>query len=80
MSQYIDFKSNEVLLTWVEKIYFIGKVSYLLRQNKYISCDKKTKSVTMPKFTSQILLLFSKVLHILEKLLLKNFTGLKVVS
>ena len=43
MSQYIDFKSNEVLLTWVEKIYFIGKVSYLLRQNKYISCDKKTK-------------------------------------
>ena len=36
--------------------------------------------VTMPKFTSQILLLFSKVLHILEKLLLKNFTGLKVVS
>ncbi len=27
MSQYIDFKSNEVLLTWVEKIYFIGKVS-----------------------------------------------------
>ena len=34
----------------------------------------------MPKFTSQILLLFSKVLHILEKLLLKNFTGLKVVS
>ena len=37
-------------------------------------------SLTMPKFTSQILLLFSKVLHILEKLLLKNFTGLKVVS
>lgn len=36
--------------------------------------------LTMPKFTSQILLLFSKVLHILEKLLLKNFTGLKVVS
>ena len=32
----------------------------------------------MPKFTSQILLLFSKVLHILEKLLLKNFTGLKL--
>ena len=38
------------------------------------------KVLTMPKFTSQILLLFSKVLHILEKLLLKNFTGLKVVS
>ncbi len=37
-------------------------------------------TVTMPKFTSQILLLFSKVLHILENLLLKNFTGLKVVS
>ena len=34
--------------------------------------------LTMPKFTSQILLLFSKVLHILENLLLKNFTGLKV--
>lgn len=34
--------------------------------------------MTMPKFTSQILLLFSKVLHILENLLLKNFTGLKV--
>lgn len=30
MPQYIDFKSNEVLLTWVEKIYFIGKASYLL--------------------------------------------------
>ena len=38
------------------------------------------KYLTMPKFTSQILLLFSKVLHILENLLLKNFTGLKVVS
>lgn len=36
--------------------------------------------MTMPKFTSQILLLYSKVLHILENLLLKNFTGLKVVS
>ena len=35
--------------------------------------------MTMPKFTSQILLLFAKVLHILEHLLLKNFTGLKVV-
>ena len=34
--------------------------------------------MTMPKFTSQILLLYSKVLHILENLLLKNFTGLKV--
>ena len=40
----------------------------------------KSKALTMPKFTSQILLLFSKVLHILENLLLKNFTGLKVVS
>ena len=47
-----------------EDIYFIDKVS----------------TMTMPKFTSQILLLFSKVLHILENLLLKNFTGLKVVS
>ena len=37
-------------------------------------------TMTMPKFTSQILLLYSKVLHILENLLLKNFTGLKVVS
>ena len=34
----------------------------------------------MPKFTSQILLLFSNLLNILDKLLLKNFTGLKVVS
>ena len=35
----------------------------------------------MPKFTSQILLLFSKVLH-LRTFLLKNFSksGLKVVS
>jgi len=42
--------------------------------------DILAEDMTMPKFTSQILLLFSKVLHILEKLLLKNFTGLKVVS
>ncbi len=48
-----------------ESIDLIGQFSELL---------------TMPKFTSQILLLFSKVLHILENLLLKNFTGLKVVS
>lgn len=46
---------------------------YILWYLKYIC-------LTMPKFTSQILLLFSKVLHILENLLLKNFTGLKVVS
>lgn len=60
----------------------------------YIIYDKRVNSIenivyainrmkiglTMPKFTSQILLLFSKVLHILENLLLKNFTGLKVVS
>ena len=46
-----------------------------------ISSQKRpVERLTMPKFTSQILLLFSKVLHILEKLLLKNFTGLKVVS
>lgn len=31
--------------------------------------------LTMPKFTSQILLLFSKVLHILENLLLKTSQG-----
>ena len=44
------------------------------------SLSEESHKMTMPKFTSQILLLFSKVLHILEKLLLKNFTGLKVVS
>ena len=32
------------------------------------------------KDVPEIDLLFSKVLHILENLLLKNFTGLKVVS
>ena len=47
---------------------------------KVISSGSNLPTLTMPKFTSQILLLFSKVLHILEKLLLKNFTGLKVVS
>ena len=36
--------------------------------------------LTMPKFTSQILLLFSTILHILGKLFLKDFTRLKVVS
>ena len=46
---------------------------------KIVIINLKCMSVlTMPKFTSQILLLFSKVLHILENLLLKNFTGLKV--
>ena len=44
------------------------------------SRENEQSTLTMPKFTSQILLLFSKVLHILENLLLKNFTGLKVVS
>ena len=48
--------------------------------SKYIFSPKRLLKLTMPKFTSQILLLFSKVLHILENLLLKNFTGLKVVS
>ena len=52
-------------------------MSFLLLFNIYCL---SIGTVTMPKFTSQILLLFSKVLHILEKLLLKNFTGLKVVS
>ena len=37
-------------------------------------------TLTMPKFTSQILLLFSTILHILGKLFLKDFTRLKVVS
>lgn len=46
----------------------------------YFDCWVLVEQLTMPKFTSQILLLFSKVLHILENLLLKNFTGLKVVS
>ena len=55
----------EDILHWPSNIYCVSDVSMYL---------------TMPKFTSQILLLFSKVLHILEKLLLKNFTGLKVVS
>ena len=55
----------------VDPVYFNVFVLYILF---------KVMLLTMPKFTSQILLLFSKVLHILEKLLLKNFTGLKVVS
>uniref|UniRef100_UPI00356AC042 RloB domain-containing protein n=1 Tax=Parabacteroides sp. D26 TaxID=658662 RepID=UPI00356AC042 len=52
--------------------------SYLNKQYDYIVClfdmDKlyqyPSEMLTMPKFTSQILLLFSKVLHILENLLL----------
>lgn len=52
------------------------------RKQDYDICPSThpKRTLTMPKFTSQILLLFSKVLHILENLLLKNFTGLKVVS
>ena len=50
------------------------------RASKYSNYINGEYELTMPKFTSQILLLFSKVLHILENLLLKNFTGLKVVS
>ena len=53
-------------------------ISYARR--RYTSSGIEVYLLTMPKFTSQILLLFSKVLHILENLLLKNFTGLKVVS
>ena len=49
-------------------------------RSKVITLLHEINGMTMPKFTSQILLLFSKVLHILENLLLKNFTGLKVVS
>ena len=78
---------------WIKKpvlsiyTYFADEV-YILCHLKYIFFEKGSYTViiysfailTMPKFTSQILLLFSKVLHILEKLLLKNFTGLKVVS
>ena len=63
-----------------EDIYF-HPVSYVCRSGGFIVTDNQASfEVTMPKFTSQILLLFSKVLHILENLLLKNFTGLKVVS
>ena len=53
---------------------------HIARQIQIIRNFSNAISLTMPKFTSQILLLFSKVLHILENLLLKNFTGLKVVS
>ena len=53
---------------------------YILREGKLYRDYLQLCHLTMPKFTSQILLLFSKVLHILENLLLKNFTGLKVVS
>ena len=52
----------------------------LMNVSSYTSKNATNCAMTMPKFTSQILLLFSKVLHILENLLLKNFTGLKVVS
>ena len=63
----------EVILTLPMKY-----ISYV--QRRYTSSGIDVYLLTMPKFTSQILLLFSKVLHILENLLLKNFTGLKVVS
>ena len=59
---------------------YLSNAVYLTLPSKYICLIFSYFNVTMPKFTSQILLLFSKVLHILEKLLLKNFTGLKVVS
>lgn len=52
----------------------------LLEVNQLLNNRQADSALTMPKFTSQILLLYSKVLHILENLLLKNFTGLKVVS
>ena len=57
-----------------------GVVGYALMVLCIVAGVISNGSLTMPKFTSQILLLFSKVLHILENLLLKNFTGLKVVS
>ncbi|KMW40059.1 hypothetical protein HMPREF1000_00203 [Parabacteroides sp. D26] len=64
------------ILQVAEKIYFMAKVS----TTPFSLGIYRISYLTMPKFTSQILLLFSKVLHILENLLLKNFTGLKVVS
>ena len=65
----------------VGKMYIcnVDKI-HIARQIQIIRNFSNAISLTMPKFTSQILLLFSKVLHILENLLLKNFTGLKVVS
>lgn len=62
------------------KYIFFEKGSYTVIIYSFAILGQSAKILTMPKFTSQILLLFSKVLHILEKLLLKNFTGLKVVS
>ena len=63
------------------RIAIQGIQRIVTKESEYSNHPFKVRnSMTMPKFTSQILLLFSKVLHILEKLLLKNFTGLKVVS
>ena len=71
---------SAVVLICPSNIYRLAQHSiYYLVKSVYIH-KKKAVRLTMPKFTSQILLLFSKVLHILENLLLKNFTGLKVVS
>ena len=70
----------EVLVTWQSNIYCVGKISIYPLSKSVVLLRKSFFFLTMPKFTSQILLLFSKVLHILENLLLKNFTGLKVVS
>ena len=61
------------ILQVAEKIYFMAKVSTT-------PFSLGIYRMTMPKFTSQILLLYSKVRHILENRLLKNFTVLKVVS
>ena len=64
-------------------ISYLTNAVYIIGATQYIYCPflkSLVTKLTMPKFTSQILLLFSKVLHILENLLLKNFTGLKVVS
>ena len=57
-----------------------GRLNYNYDERYMLELTLRRDGLTMPKFTSQILLLFSKVLHILENLLLKNFTGLKVVS
>lgn len=84
MRQFYDVSVDER-----EGVYFVSSISALYSgvDSLYIEAKSKIDTLvlvktplTMPKFTSQILLLFSKVLHILEKLLLKNFTGLKVVS
>lgn len=73
---YPLFLRTELLIKYVRLMDKILNLDSVDLYNKLYGLE----TLTMPKFTSQILLLFSKVLHILENLLLKNFTGLKVVS